>query len=449
MRSVYTKIVAWCFATLILSMAAMVMVSVFVFDGMVGKGSFFDRINVLLLEESETAYESGGPKALAAHLKRADKTLGGEHHLVDTRGRDLATGGDQLALLRQFRFEKGAIQQMIDGRIAAGVASPDGRYRLLVLAANPYRLASYFPYYIPILAAVAILCWALAARIASPLRDLARAVDRFGRGDLSARVNSRRRDEIGELGREFDRMAERIGFLLTSERRLLQDISHELRTPLARLSFAAELVRTSSDRDAAVARLKKQIRRLADLVGQLLEATQAEGDPSSLVKENLMLDEIVSAVVEDCHLEADARGSRIRLRGTEPLPIEGYPELLRRALENVVRNAIRYAPEGSTVELSMIVADQSAGIAVRDYGPGVPEEMLAKIFQPFVRVDDSRSSQTGGVGLGLTIAQRAIALHHGRIAAENANPGLRVSFEIPIASRSARSDEQLTSTRVR
>ena len=413
MRSVYTKILVWCFATLVLSMGAMVMVSVFVFNDMVGKGSFFDRINALLLEQSAKIYESGGPQALAAHLRRADQTLGGEHHLVDAKGIDLATGQNHSALLRQFRFEKGAIQQMIDGRIAAGVASRDGRYRLLALANSPFRLGSYFPYYVPILLAVAILCWALAAGIASPLRDLARTVNRFGRGELSVRVNSQRGDEIGELGREFDRMAERIELLLTSERRLLQDISHELRTPLARLTFAAELIRTSSDRDAAVARLKKQIRRLTDLVGQLLEATHAEGDPSAVVKEELRLDEIVSELVEDCQLDAAARGCKILFRSQSHLSMQGSPGLMRRAIENVLRNAIRYSPKNSTVELSMNVMRDTAQISVRDYGPGVPEDMLTKIFQPLFRVDDSRSSETGGVGLGLTIAQRAVVLHHG------------------------------------
>jgi len=432
MRSVYTKILLWCFATLVLSMAAMVMVSQFVFTQMVSKGSFFDRINVLLLEQAQKAYESNGPQALAAHLSRADKVLGGEHHLVDRSGRDLATGEDQSALLRQFRFEKGAIQDMIDGRVAAGVASDDGRYRLLVLASNPYRLSSYLPYYVPIFIAVALLCWALAARIASPLRDLARTVDRFGRGDLSVRANSQRRDEIGELGRTFDRMAERIESLLTSERRLLQDISHELRTPLARMSFAAELVLTADDRAAAVARLKKQIRRLSDLVGQLVEATQADGDPSAVARENLRLDKIVSDVVDDCSLEADAHGSRIVLQSKTALEIEGDAERIRRAIENIVRNAVRYTPAGATVDVSLSVTPDTAKISVRDYGPGVPEEALTKIFLPFFRVDDSRTSSTGGVGLGLTIAQRAVALHHGRIWAENANPGLLVAIEIPI-----------------
>jgi two-component system sensor histidine kinase CpxA len=145
------------------------------------------------------------------------------------------------------------------------------------------------PYYFLIFAAVALVCWLLAVNIANPLRDLSRAVERFGRGDLSVRLKSRRKDEIGDLSRSFDRMAERIGTLMTGERRLLQDVSHELRSPLARLSFAAELVRTAADRDAAVERMKREIDRIADLVGTLVEVARAEGDPSATRLEPLRL----------------------------------------------------------------------------------------------------------------------------------------------------------------
>ena len=158
------------------------------------------------------------------------------------------------------------------------VPAPDGKHRFLVVYENYFDLSQYLPYYLLILAAVALLCWILATNLASPLRGLARVVDRFGAGDLSVRVNSSRKDEIGEVGRAFDRMAERIGTLLTAERRLLH-ISHELRSPLARLSFAAELARTADDRDAAIARMNKEIARLTDLVGGLIQVTRAEGDP--------------------------------------------------------------------------------------------------------------------------------------------------------------------------
>ncbi len=231
------------------------------------------------------------------------------------------------------------------------VVSADGRYRWIVeLGPPPIDLKSFLPYYILIFGAVALVCWLLAVNIASPLRGLARTVDRFGAGDLAVRVDSARKDEIGDLSRAFDRMAERISTLLTAERRLLQDISHELRSPLARLSFAAELVRTAGDRDAAVERLKKEIERLADLVGELLQVTMAEGDPSSTGPERLRLDDLLMDVVGDCRLEADDRGCTIALRAETPLAVLGDREILRRAFENVVRNSIRYAPRESKVE---------------------------------------------------------------------------------------------------
>jgi len=215
---------------------------------------------------------------------------------------------------------------------------------------------------------------------------------------------------------------------------LLQDVSHELRSPLARLSFAAELTRTAPDRGAAVERLKKEIDRLTDLVGTLVEVTRAEGDPSATRLEPLQLGELLRSVVDDCRVDADARGCSIGVNGEVDLTLRGDRELLRRAVENVVRNAIRYTPRGSTVDVKMESAGHNARISVRDCGPGVPEELLPKIFQPFFRVDDSRDSSTGGVGLGLAIAYRAISVHHGRLWAQNVHPGLNVCIELPLAA---------------
>ena len=313
-------------------------------------------------------------------------------------------------------------------------ASSDGRYRLIFVADPPIPPRSLFPYYFLILVAVALVCWLLALNIANPLRELAHAVDRFGRGELDVRLNSRRSDEIGVVSRSFDRMADRIGTLVTAERRLLQDVSHELRSPLARLSFAAELTRTADDRDAAVARLKKEIDRLTTLVSTLLEVTRAEGDPSAAPLEPVRLGELLRDVVEDCRMEAEIRGCRIGVSGNLDLPFRGGRELLRRAVENVLRNAIRHTPGGASVNVGMESTGQTARICVRDSGPGVPDELLPRIFQPFFRVDDSRDSATGGVGLELAIASRAIAVHHGRVWAENGSPGLLVWIELPLAS---------------
>jgi signal transduction histidine kinase len=430
MRSIYIKVLLWCFGILLLSLVAFGFVSTYVFTQMAGKNSFFERMNDLQLEEARQIYESEGPARLQEHLQQVNKILGGSRYLTDAKGRDLISGDDLSPLLAKFGSQWSVSQTMGD-RIAVVVASADDRYRLLVVADSPFQMRQYIPYYLPILLGLAILCWLLAWRIAAPLRELVGTVDRFGMGDLTARVRTRRHDEIGELGVAFDRMAERIGTLLTAERRLLQDISHELRSPLARLSFAAELTRTADDRDAAAARLKKEILRLTNLVDALLQTIQAEGDQASIEEESVQMDELLREVIDDCRVEAESRACGITFHGKPDVVVRGDSELLRRAMENVVRNAIRYTPEHTSVEVELTAHTETAKVTVRDYGPGVPEDVLPKIFQPFFRVDDSRNGSTGGVGLGLTIANRAITLHRGRLWAENSTPGYSLPLRSP------------------
>ena len=432
MRSVYFKILGWCFATLLVSLGAFVMVTRFV-SVAATRANFIADIHALQLAEAEEAYQAGGSAALSAYLTRLHQFMRETDYVTDAHGKDLTTGEDRSALLQLARpiTEPPRLNQ---GRIVFLTTSGDGKLRLISAIDPPIGLGNLLPYYFLIFAAVALVCWLLAVNIANPLRDLSRAVERFGRGDLSVRLKSRRKDEIGDLSRSFDRMAERIGTLMTGERRLLQDVSHELRSPLARLSFAAELVRTAADRDAAVERMKREIDRIADLVGTLVEVARAEGDPSATRLEPLRLSELLQEVAADCHVDADARGCRIIINDVEEITLRAVRELLRRAIENVVRNAIRYTPQGANVDVRTELSGESVRISVRDSGPGVPEELLPKIFQPFFRVDDSRDSSTGGVGLGLAIAYRAISVHHGRLWAQNGNPGLNVWIELPVVA---------------
>jgi two-component system sensor histidine kinase CpxA len=432
LRSVYAKISLWSFATLVLSLVAFVGVTQVVSFQASRQTGQFGQIQTMEMEEARAAYESGGPVELRQFIDRLHRYIPGDHYLTDGKGRDILTGEDRSAQLAA-AVPEGAQPHNTHGPMILKAISADGQYAWIVVwPPPPTQFGSYLPYYALIFGAVALVCWLLALNIASPLRALARTVDRFGAGDLTVRVNSQRRDEIGELSRAFDRMAERIGTLLTAERRLLQDVSHELRSPLARLSFAAELVRTAEDREAAVARLKKEIQRLTDLVGALLQVTRAEGDPTANSREELRLNELLDEVVEDCRVEADARGCKIALGESAPLEVCGDRELLRRAIENVVRNSIHYAPPASEVDVQLDRGRDMARISVRDHGPGVPEEALAKIFQPFFRVDDSRDSSTGGTGLGLAIAKRAVGVHHGEMWAQNASPGLQVCIELPL-----------------
>ena len=233
-------------------------------------------------------------------------------------------------------------------------------------------------------------------------------------------------------------MADQITTLLSAERRLLQDVSHELRSPLARLGFAVELAKTSPDREAALGRIHKEADRLNHLVDELLQLTRAEGDPGARNLEDVDLVELLQDLVADCALEADAQGCRLVLRGDRRVVVTGDRELLRRACENVLRNAIRHSPAGTTVDIEVVRHDGLAEISVRDHGTGVPREALSDIFEPFFRVEGDRDRSSGGVGLGLAIARRAVELHQGTVTAFNANPGLVVALELPCRTDRAR-----------
>ena len=232
-----------------------------------------------------------------------------------------------------------------------------------------------------VLAIAALLHWWLSRSITSPLHALSAAVERFGRGQLDVRAPGRRReDEIGDLGRAFDVMAARIQTLLAAERRLLQDISHELRSPLARLTVAVDLLRTAPDRDRAMRQLELDIARLTALVDSLVTATRQEENPAIMSTEPVDLWGILVGVGDSCAIEADARQCRLTVSASGGGGLlRGNPELLRRAFENVLRNAIRYAPEDSTVEVEMRGDRHAAIVTVRDYGPGVPAAKAAQL----------------------------------------------------------------------
>jgi two-component system sensor histidine kinase CpxA len=211
---------------------------------------------------------------------------------------------------------------------------------------------------------------------------------------------------------------------------LLIDISHELRSPLTRLGLAVELARTGEDRDAALDRIQREADRLNSLVGGLLQVNRGEADPSSLLKEPVRLDELLAAVAEDCRYDAEARRCRIDLQVDRPAVIEGDAELIRRAVENVLRNAVRHSPEDETITMTLTSEDGSLLIRIRDRGPGVPAETLPHLFEAFYRVRNTAEHQDG-FGLGLSIARRAVELHRGTITAENSNPGLQVDLRLP------------------
>lgn len=275
-----------------------------------------------------------------------------------------------------------------------------------------------------------------------PLRRLRKVTQKLAGGDLSARVGEglvQRKNEVSDLARDVDRMAERIEGLVGSHQRLIRDVSHELRSPLARLNVALELARQSagSGTPAPFDRIERESERLNELIGQLLMLTKLESESGMNRQADISISDLILEVTHDVDFEASSNERNVHVTGCESLFFNGDKELLRQALENLVRNAIRYTPPGTAVEVSL-KRTESAGrawahIEVRDYGPGVPESELTDIFRPFYRVGDARERQSGGTGVGLAISDRAVRLHGGRLRALNAaGGGLRMEMDLPL-----------------
>lgn len=284
----------------------------------------------------------------------------------------------------------------------------------------------------------AAVCFLLARHLASPLKRVRDASARLASGDLAARAGaivSERRDEIGDLVRDFDAMAERLNLLASTQKQLLSDISHELRSPLARLHVAVELARRKAGPDAEkdLNRIEAEATRMNELVGQLLMFARADSEKPA-VTELFDLSDVVHRVATDSDYEARQTGRSVRVRHADTAVVRGDAALLASAIENVVRNGCRYTPPGTAVDIFLTVTHVHALVVVRDHGPGVPPQDVDRIFLPFHRVGASRDRESGGAGLGLSIAARAATVHGGSIRAVNAEGGgLQVTLEVPLA----------------
>jgi two-component system sensor histidine kinase CpxA len=281
-----------------------------------------------------------------------------------------------------------------------------------------------------------LICFVLARHITSPLIELRNGAETIAGGNLTARISGtlrNRRDEIGQLGRDFDRMAQRLESLVEGHKRLLGDVSHELRSPLARLTVALGLARRANAQEVSefLDRIALEATRLDSLIGQLLMLSRLESGSHEATASSIDLTALIQEVVADADFEARAQSRSVRLTAFEECTVSGVEELLRSAVENVVRNAIRFTRDGTAVDVSIRGERDRAVIRVRDRGPGVPETMLSEIFLPFRRgqaIDGTRN----GSGLGLAIAHRAVAANGGSIRAMNAaDGGLIVDIEVP------------------
>jgi two-component system sensor histidine kinase CpxA len=415
----------------------------------------FDRtLMPLMAARAADILDDHGMGALADFLTSLQTTLHWQAYLFDDEGREILSQPtpSEAETMAQSALQNVGTQILTSHGTkfaATRTTGSTGTRYVLVIGTQIESVADVLraPIQIQIIRAALILliggviCYWLARYITAPVLHLRAATHRLAMGNLTARVGAaagNRNDDLAELSRDFDHMAEQIESLIGSQQRLLADISHELRSPLARLTVALGLTRlhSSPECNAGLDRIELEAGRLNTLIGNLLRLARLEGGSAVLEDEPVALDCVVQEVAADADFEAQSRKRHVRVTGTDACVIPGNRELLRSAIENVLRNAVNYTPEGTEVQIALrkiaTNGNSTAVVSVRDHGNGVPEESLRDIFMPFYRVGDARDRFSGGSGLGLSITERAVRLHGGTVRAANCSDGgLLIELQLP------------------
>ncbi|MDX6528573.1 MAG: two-component system, OmpR family, sensor histidine kinase CpxA [Blastocatellia bacterium] len=465
MRSLFLKIFIWFGLVMVVANVASFLTGIAIERrSQFPRQSPMTQVFAVYAQSAVEVFERDGKTALASYLERVEHVSNVNAVLFDSLGNEVSgrtvPEGVLNAISRVteqspyvFYFlpqqSRPFAAQLIRGPqganyVLAGVLpKPDFPPRLGEPGSLAFGLRIIARSFLPVLLVGGLFCFWLASYLSTPIVQLRGATHELSAGNLDARVNQkllRRRDEIGKLGRDFNVMAGRIESLVGAQRRLLGDISHELRSPLARQGVALGLARRSAGplATSALDRIGREAERLNEMIGQLLSLSRVETGTDRLQNAEIDLSALVKEVAEDADFEARGRERSVLVISDKPLAMRGVFELIRSAIENVVRNGVRYTDAGTPVEISLTSEaandDRFAVISVRDHGKGVPPESIQEIFRPFYRVEDDRDRKTGGTGLGLSIAARAVHLHHGTIKAANASDGgLIVEIRLPIS----------------
>lgn len=409
-------------------------------------------------EKAARLYETEGAEALRNHLDELQSQKTVRLYFFDEHGQallDRHAPPNVLVIAQNHDYmERATAQGLSAVNVRRGIAvrqavGPSGKKYNLAFQTSPSHLVPLSEAigghpYLRLLAISLIamgLCLALTLHITRPLGKLRQAASELASGRLKTRVKpaiGRRHDEIAELGDDFDRMAEQLERLVTAQRNLLGDVSHELRSPLARLIVALSLLREAQGEEAGEYhnRIGIEAERLDKLIGQLLTLTRIDSGVDANLRETFDLTNMVQEVAADGNFEGRAQNRAVTFAANDSCTMSGVSEMIRSAVENVVRNAVRHTAAGTTVEVTIEKRNDAfkqpfALLRVRDYGPGVPADLLQQIFLPFHRANGS--GDNNGAGLGLAITDRVVRLHHGSIEAYNARGGgLVIDIQLPL-----------------
>jgi two-component system sensor histidine kinase CpxA len=416
-----------------------------------------DRVGTLLRGNARSLlqlYTRIDEREFAAAVAAFEQDYALSIYFLDERGRELL-GRPLPAALRELEGEFSAQKRtltvggpMHGGALMFGerIRAPDGREYLAIGSAIGPPLPSIDlvlgAMFTPLLFSVILagLFSAVSARyLVVPIDDLRRATRQLAAGDLDSRVGAalrERSDEFGALAVDFDRMADRIGALIGTQRQLMFDLSHELRSPLARVRVALELMR-DEPRPALLDRMERDADRMDILIGELLLLARLESPESELPQARIDLAELLTDIIEDARLEiaGQPRALHLHVGGNDAATIVGDRELLLRAIENVIRNALQHTPEDTDVQVVLDIDGERVRIRVIDGGEGISAAAMADMFAPFARGDSPRQRQ--GNGLGLAIARAAVQRHGGTIAltARGDRNGTVVEIRLPLPMR--------------
>lgn len=447
MRSLYWKIFVsfWLATILIIITTAWII-------GHIAQKSSLPAQEQLFMDSYANAavvtFESGEHAALLKWLNKIGISRHMTMYLISSTGEIIGTVSppDEVKKVAEDLLKN----QLSEGILKSGkliishkILSTSGKfYRLAAVSEKPISHFTAIPWTdlaIRLILATFIsglICYLLSRYLTQPLRSLGMAAKSLAKGKLHTRVGHLRghhKDEIAQLSAEFDRMAEQLETLINSKERLLQDISHELRSPLARLQIAIELGKNKTNQlaETEFKRMELECSRLNDLITEILEFARLDKSTTELHLTTVDVPVLLKEIINDANFECGHGATRVQAGIIEPCILSVDRRLLHRAIENIVRNALHYSPptESILISLQHDKTKEHVSINVCDKGSGVPEEQLERIFNPFYRVDSSRAKKTGGYGLGLAIASRAIQLHQGIIKAQNnPNGGLLVQI---------------------